>query len=198
MSKVAPSPPAGEEAYSPIVFVDEFQYCPYEACQCCPVFIPCCLGCWCWCLHPDKSTSKPYTAANAKGLFGPGKGVMCYKFEKVPGGWKSHEIFRNAKAVDDYHNMVGSMFKNPLFCCEMMTLGPVCCRQIAKSGQTYGEVDECNKVTTSMDGGRCKKAAKDGTLKKLNDPALAGLVKQFGDLHYGWVSAPSLNEVERP
>ena len=93
---------------------------------------------------------------------------MCYKFEKTEGGWKSHEIFRNAQAVDDYHNMVGRMFKNPLFCCEMMTLAPACCRQIGKPGQTYGEVDECNKVTTSMDGGRCKKAAKDGTLKKLD------------------------------
>ena len=193
MSKVEPAT-AGEEAYSPIVFVDEFQYCPYEACQCCPVFIPCC----CVCLHPDKSTSKPYTAANAEGLFGPGKGVMCYKFEKTPGGWKSHEIFRNAKAVDDYHNMVGRMFKSPLFCCEMVCLGPVCCRQITKPGLTYGEVDECNKVTTSMDGGRCKKAAKDGSLKKLDDPSLAGLLAKFGENHYGWVTAPSINEVERP
>ena len=62
--------------------------------------------------------------------------------------------------------MMGRMFKNPLFCCEMMTLGPICCRQTGVSDVTYGEADECNKVTTSMDGGRCKKAAKDGTLKK--------------------------------
>merc|ERR1719502_812970 len=136
---VAPAPPAGEETYSPIVFVNEFKYCPYEPCQCCPVFIPCCLGPWCCCLHPDKSTVKPYTFANKEGLFGPGKGVMTYKFEKTSGGWKSHEIFRNAKAVDDYHNMMGRKFKNPIFCCEMMTLGPVCCRQTQKPGQTYGE-----------------------------------------------------------
>merc|ERR1711939_1274701 len=123
---------------------------------------------------------------------------MCYKFEKTAGGWKSHEIFRNAKAVDDYHNMVGRMFRNPIFCCEMLTLAPACCRQSAVGEETFGEADECNNVTTSMDGGRCKKAAKSGKLKKLDDPSVAGLVKQFGEFHYGWVSSPSLNEVERP
>ena len=52
MSKVAPATPAGEEVYSPIVFVDEFKYCPYEGCQCCPVFVPCCCGCWCVGVRP--------------------------------------------------------------------------------------------------------------------------------------------------
>ena len=149
------------------------------------------------CLHPDKSTAKPYTAANKLGLFGVGKGMLAYKFEKTPSGWKSVEIFRNAKAVDDYHNMMGGMFKNPLFCCEMMTLGPICCRQTQLPGATYGEADECNKVTTSMDGGRCKKAAKSGELKKLDDPSVTGLIATFGDMHYGWINAPSVAEVER-
>ena len=198
MSKVAPEPSStGDETYSPIVFTDEFKYAPCAPCQVCPVFVPCCLGCWCWCLHPDKSTNKPRLKANEHGFLGPGKGIMSYKFEKTPGGWKSVEIFRNAKAVDDYHNMMGKLFKNPLFCCEMMTLGPICCRQCEVGGETYGEADECNKVTTTMDGGRCKKAAKSGKLKKLDDPSVEGLVKQFGVLHYGWADAPSINEVER-
>ena len=115
----------------------------------------------------------------------------------MPASCVATAVFRNAKAVDDYHNMVGGMFKNPLFMCEMMTLAPCCCRQSEVGAATYGEADEISKITTTMDGGRCKKAVKTGKLKKVEDPSVAGLIQQFGPLHYGWIEGPSLNEVDR-
>ena len=99
------------------------------------------------------------------------------------GGYHAVEIFRNAAAVNEYGDQIVKSGCFPGFpSCTLVTLA---CRTNEIVAETYGNVEEIQKVT--HDWGRCDKALKSGTLKPLpGDGSLKALAEKWGAFHYGW------------
>ena len=102
------------------------------------------------------------------------------------------EIFRNAYAVDLYHDSVPYKIFDCCGVCEMMSL---MCRQGFVDIETvYGDPDECKKTGTYFgpdnSGTEHGKGRCNGTgLVPWGDkvPTKNELLDRFGDFHYGWV-----------
>ena len=189
MTQVAPeNHDMNREPISPIVFYDEYSYCCGGYCYCCPCaaeLIPgCCIPGLCCFSDPDKTLA--YAAAfNAKaGMFGDDKALLTYKFMHKPPGIVAVEIFRNAKAVDDYHRYSPKSGCTPgLPACSMISLA---CRENFGVQKVYGSEEECKKV--AFDFGRTAKTLKKGKLEPLpGSGTMADLAAQFGAFHFGWV-----------
>ena len=185
--------------WSPIVLKEEYVYCCDPSSWCCGVY--CCENCsifpLCCLSNPDSSFHNEVSFAHGKGLLGPGQAVLSYRLEHQEcGRFQTTKMFRNAEAVDRYHDALSSG-EGDCCCrlyhfCEMLSLPFRVC---FGPRRVYGDPYECTKCKTPI----VREASEEeGTLRPLvkDDRSMSQLVARFGALHYGWVEAPSLAPVE--